>query len=215
MKLDIHLHSTHSDGFASVRQVAERIKKLGIDGFALTDHDTVEGIEEAKKVAEELDLEFIPGVEVSAHEGHILAYGVEENIKKAPAAEVIDEIRDRGGIAVAAHPYDPLRNGIGELVEEIDVDYIESFNSRTTFPWCNWHADKTAKGLKVPETAGSDAHSLRLVGLSLMEMDKVEDLYKGKAEVFRKKWAGIGLIALEATRRRIRRLSNLKGFPFF
>jgi len=62
---DLHCHSTASDGALSPKEVVLRAKEMGVTTLALTDHDTVTGLEEAQKTAEELDINFIPGIEFS------------------------------------------------------------------------------------------------------------------------------------------------------
>jgi len=49
-KFDLHLHSNNSDGSASVKELVETVLKSGIEIFALTDHDTVNGVNSAEKI---------------------------------------------------------------------------------------------------------------------------------------------------------------------
>lgn len=66
MKLiDLHIHSTASDGSLTPTEVVNRANDLGLTAMALTDHDTVAGIDEALEAAKDLDMEVIPGIEVS------------------------------------------------------------------------------------------------------------------------------------------------------
>lgn len=78
-RVDLHLHSTASDGTRSPRDVAREAAHRGLAGFSLTDHDTVDGLEEAAAEAADLGLRFLPGAELSANEPgrsvHVLAYG--------------------------------------------------------------------------------------------------------------------------------------------
>ena len=82
MKIDMHTHSTHSDGRESVREVFTEAKLAGVDVIALTDHDTTAGWSEAASIASELGLGFVPGIEVTTQaQGrnkpfsvHMLAY---------------------------------------------------------------------------------------------------------------------------------------------
>ena len=62
---DLHCHSNISDGMLAPATVAARAKAHGVDVWALTDHDEVSGIAEARAAAAALDLVFIPGVEIS------------------------------------------------------------------------------------------------------------------------------------------------------
>lgn len=65
MAVDLHAHSTASDGSESPTSVVERAQSLGLTALALTDHDTQEGVDEARKAAEGADIELIPGTELS------------------------------------------------------------------------------------------------------------------------------------------------------
>ncbi len=81
MKSDLHLHSTASDGADSPARLIELAVDAGLSGIALTDHDTLTGIPEAREAAERSGIAFIPGVELSVdHHGtkmHMLVYGIE------------------------------------------------------------------------------------------------------------------------------------------
>lgn len=76
--VDLHLHSTASDGTLPPAEVVRRAAAVGLAGLALTDHDTVDGLAEAASAAEEVGLAFLPGAELSANEPgtsvHLLAY---------------------------------------------------------------------------------------------------------------------------------------------
>jgi hypothetical protein len=70
MAVDLHAHSTASDGSERPSALVEKARGLGLTALALTDHDTLEGVEEAQKAAVGADLELIPGTELSLdHQG--------------------------------------------------------------------------------------------------------------------------------------------------
>ncbi|MFQ5657016.1 MAG: PHP domain-containing protein [Candidatus Methylomirabilales bacterium] len=75
---DLHLHSSYSDGSFSPREVISHAAAQRLNPIALTDHDTVAGIPEALGAGDEMQVEVIPGVEISVHEAkqeiHILGY---------------------------------------------------------------------------------------------------------------------------------------------
>lgn len=77
--VDLHMHSTASDGTLPPAEVVRRAASVGLGGIALTDHDTAAGIEEARAEAEGHGLAFLRGAELSANEPgrsiHLLAYG--------------------------------------------------------------------------------------------------------------------------------------------
>ena len=68
--IDLHTHSTASDGSMAPGEVVRLAKERGLAAFALTDHDTIDGLAEAVAAGLELDLEVIPGVEISAKYAH-------------------------------------------------------------------------------------------------------------------------------------------------
>ena len=79
--IDLHSHSTASDGALSPTELVKYAKDKEMDAIAITDHDTVEGIEEALSAGKEFDLEVVPGIEISAEfpeeTMHILGYYVD------------------------------------------------------------------------------------------------------------------------------------------
>src|SRR3982751_2087506 len=86
--VDLHSHSTASDGTFAPADVVRLARDSGLVGLALTDHDTIGGVAEAAAEAEKLGLAFLPGIEISCeypHPGtmHILGYGVD------PASETL------------------------------------------------------------------------------------------------------------------------------
>ena len=90
-KFDLHLHSNNSDGSASVKELINNVVKADIKIFALTDHDTVEGIFEAEKLVPQ-DTNFIKGIELTCKAGdikcHILGYGI--NCKNKELTDLIE-----------------------------------------------------------------------------------------------------------------------------
>ena len=76
--IDLHLHSTASDGDLDPAALVRRVRDAGVRTLSLTDHDTMEGVPAAAAAAAELGLEFIPGVEITAvldhRDCHILGY---------------------------------------------------------------------------------------------------------------------------------------------
>jgi predicted metal-dependent phosphoesterase TrpH len=78
---DLHSHSNRSDGTLRPAEVIVLAAQRDLAGVALTDHDTFDGLREAAATADELELEFVPGIEFSAeHDGaslHILGYWVD------------------------------------------------------------------------------------------------------------------------------------------
>ena len=65
-QVDLHVHTTASDGTDTPAQVVEQAHALGLSAVAITDHDTVSGIAEAQQAGQRLGIEVIPGIEISA-----------------------------------------------------------------------------------------------------------------------------------------------------
>ncbi|MFD1436033.1 PHP domain-containing protein [Kroppenstedtia eburnea] len=80
-RLDLHVHTTASDGMFSPVEVVRMAKAKGLQGIAVTDHDTVAGVEEARACGQESGLVVIPGVEISTvangQDIHVLGYFVD------------------------------------------------------------------------------------------------------------------------------------------
>ena len=78
--VDLHTHTTASDGVLPPEQVVDAAAAAGLRAIAITDHDTVDGVARAEIAGARLGIRIIPGVELSAtvgeHEAHILALGV-------------------------------------------------------------------------------------------------------------------------------------------
>ena len=78
-KIDLHIHSSYSDGVFTPRELLEMLQQYGYDLVSITDHDTIEGCIQAIKLAPHYDLQVIPGVEISSicydRDVHILSYG--------------------------------------------------------------------------------------------------------------------------------------------
>ena len=82
MIFDLHVHTTYSDGLLTPKQVVDLAMIKGIDGIAITDHDTILGIEPAVRYSEEIENIFvIPGIELGSvykdEEVHILGYFID------------------------------------------------------------------------------------------------------------------------------------------
>src|SRR4051794_27392861 len=79
--VDLHCHSTASDGTLPPAEVARLAKQSNLSGLALTDHDTIGGLTECAQECAKLGIDFLPGIEISCEwpQGtmHILGYGVD------------------------------------------------------------------------------------------------------------------------------------------
>lgn len=89
--IDLHMHTTVSDGTDKPEEIVARVRDAGIGLFAVTDHDAIEGCARVRRVLQEGDPRFINGVEFSCKDTlgkyHILGYGYD--LKRKPIREVV------------------------------------------------------------------------------------------------------------------------------
>src|SRR5579863_6837482 len=171
MRLDLHVHSHWSpDSGLTLDQAVDRLGFAGLSGFALTDHNTIAGHRELRTLAERYPMyRFLPGVEVSTREGHLLVYGVEELPPiHAPLSDTLDWVRGRGAVAVLAHPYRWAHGVGGKLAERARVDGIESVNGHNGSV-ANARAELVAARRSLAATGGSDSHDAAGIGRAYTE----------------------------------------------
>jgi len=193
MKYDLHIHTTYSAHgafkFDSIIEPKDAIRvavKKGLDGIAITDHDTVKGVKICRSYASN-KLEIISGCEIASIQGHILAYGIDEwDGKKMDAQEAVDKIHELGGIAVAAHPFKTgmLKKGLQEFTKKLDLDGIEVLSYHLNKKE-NAMAKKFAERMKLGMTAGTDAHISSDIGevRTVSQGDLLEDIKNARTKV--------------------------------
>src|SRR3989338_8905579 len=163
LKYDLHTHTCYSKCSNLKPEVLLKIaKERGLDGIAVTDHNTIEGALKAKKLSKDKEFEVIVGDEVRTNYGDVLAYYLQKEIKFRELFSVIDEVKAQGGLIAIAHPFRISVNPTLKFrypLEKIKnkIDAIECFNARM-LPGNNNKADKMSNKLNVAKTAGSDAH---------------------------------------------------------
>jgi len=91
--VDLHMHTAYSDGALSPEELLSKVRETNLVAFSITDHDTLEGYRQTKKLLTEDDPELIPGVELSAEAGgedmHLLGYLLDPDDKT-----LIDSLSD-------------------------------------------------------------------------------------------------------------------------
>lgn len=89
--IELHTHTTYSDGLLTPQELVARAAKAGVKALAITDHDTLHGWSEAIACAKSYELEIIPGVELSTvYNGrslHILGYYPQQELLEVPLSE--------------------------------------------------------------------------------------------------------------------------------
>ncbi len=174
---DLHVHTHFSDGDILNRVLAAACYQK-LDAIAITEHNTLDGAIEARRMVHKRRLKFavVPGTEISSKDGHIGGLFLTRNIpKNLSALDTVNLIHDAGGIAVAHHPYTPpfleklfrVKFGCGDLIKEIPFDAIECTNA---VPGYGSHYNIAAlesmrkNNIHRAVTGSSDAHFAGFVG---------------------------------------------------
>lgn len=97
MRIDLHIHSTASDGTLSPKEIVEEARRRGVGGIAVCDHDVTKGTQAVLLLARAAGLKCVSGVEIDAmlcgQDAHILCYGA--NLADAALSEIIRDARAR------------------------------------------------------------------------------------------------------------------------
>lgn len=161
LKIDFHVHTHYScDSTITFREIITYSKRRGLDGVAITDHNTVKGALQLKT----RDIIVVPGIEISTLNGHIIGLNVTTPIPaKLGIEETISIIHEAGGIAVAAHPSIFRKSSPDNGTNSYDA--IEVVNaSSIPFQLYKYLRKKFAFRLGLPQTAGSDSHYAPEIG---------------------------------------------------
>jgi len=136
---DLHCHSTASDGALSPTELVRRAHRQGVTVLALTDHDTTDGLADAARVADEIGLKLIPGIELSATYAnqclHIVGLNIDPEQKDLREGLATQQaIRDQRALKIAeklekkgikgAYPAVSQAAGSGEITRSHFADFL-------------------------------------------------------------------------------------------
>jgi predicted metal-dependent phosphoesterase TrpH len=173
-----HCHTIASpDSLVRPSDLVKRCHQSGIDRIVITDHNEIAGAQEAQQLDPEL---VIIGEEIKTSQGELLAVYVKERIPPfMTPMETIQVLREQGAFISVSHPFDFARNGSWEVEDLLKIvpyiDAIEVFNARCMVRTANHQAQEFARQHHLAGTAGADAHSLRELDRSVMELPEFED----------------------------------------
>jgi predicted metal-dependent phosphoesterase TrpH len=173
---ELHTHTVHSDGKQTLLELAKGAKSLGFECVALTDHNTMTGLQERESVEEETNILIIPGMEWTTFYGHMVTIGMDAFVdwRSIGIGEIhrgIAQIHAKGGVAGMAHPFrigSPICTGCYweyEISDWHEIDYIEVWSG--TFPSIKkdnlrayqlW-TEQLNKGYRIAATSGRDWHT--------------------------------------------------------
>ena len=173
MRVDLHMHTRFSpDSEMSPEALVKRCVKVGLDCIAVTDHNTIEGAREVKRIA---PFRVIVGEEVGSSDGEITGLFLEEAVPRGLSPlETVKLIKSQGGLVSIPHPYDRFRSsvitprGIDEVLPYADI--VEIFNSRNSLNADNRKAVELAEERGLLVSGVSDAHTPMELGRTYVEM---------------------------------------------
>jgi predicted metal-dependent phosphoesterase TrpH len=161
ISIDFHVHTWFShDCLMPPRLVIEIARRRGLNGIAITDHNTVAGALTGVDQNHYSDFLVIPGVEVKSDLGDLIGLYVDREIESRHFAEVIQEIHEKGGVAYLPHP---IRTFGAQRAQQIyaaypDIDFWEMYNGRYEDKEFS-EALKLFQSVTIPGLlCGSDAH---------------------------------------------------------
>lgn len=189
LRIDLHVHSMYSgDGLMTPRQIVDRAQKAGLDGVAVTDHGTIRGGMETRRLGTSEFL-VIVGAEMMTDQGEVIGLFLTEEIEEHTLERVVEAIRLQGGLVVVPHPFDSLRRSALHISDEQAplVDAVEVLNSRCLLERFNTQARNYATRHGLPAVAGSDAHypmEIGNAGIVVRQRDIRSSIASGTVEVF-------------------------------
>ncbi|GAA3407119.1 PHP domain-containing protein [Paenibacillus hodogayensis] len=120
-RYDLHSHTTASDGTNAPAVNVRLAQEAGLDGLAITDHDTVAGVAEAVEEGRKLEVEVVPGVEISTVSGgrdiHVLGYYIDT--EDALFRERLEQLRETRDLRNAM-----ILDKLGELGLSVTLDEV-------------------------------------------------------------------------------------------
>lgn len=173
MKIDLHTHTLRSkDCRMQYDRIIAAVRRSGMDGIAVTDHDEFDGAIELKKRAPFL---VIPGEEIKTNRGEIIGLFLHEWISPGlDPIETVERIHEQGGLAYVPHPFDEVRGSRLErgALEEVTpyIDILEVFNARNALPRFNGRAMEYASAHNLLAGAGSDVHTYAEYGRAYVDV---------------------------------------------
>jgi predicted metal-dependent phosphoesterase TrpH len=180
-RADLHIHTTYSDGMGTVSAVLESARRAGLDVIAITDHDDLRAVPEARNLAPHYGISVVSGVEITTAEGHLLAYWIEQPVPAGrPLIETLLRVGEQGGLCVAAHPtarWMPSLSAtaIRRALQHADAARvlvgIEVYNLGLPCLVHNRVAQALGRETGLAQLANSDSHMPSTIGLCATEFE--------------------------------------------
>ena len=141
MIADPHCHTTFSDGMVTPQELVDAAVKAHLDLIAVTDHDTMDAVQETQQRGEAAGLTVMAGQEITTKwpaQTHIMGWFLEKPVKRGMSLDdTVDAIHDQGGMAIVPHPFMPVYFGSiqpGMLRRLIEIHHLEGIEMVFTVP---------------------------------------------------------------------------------
>ncbi|MHA1531597.1 MAG: PHP-associated domain-containing protein [Candidatus Heimdallarchaeota archaeon] len=172
--IDFHVHV---DERVKYQQIPGVLRSRGLDGAGLLTHNDFAFAKKVKEMLKAKDKEkiYLAGVEVDTADGHIIAYGINEEIPpNQPSEDTIELISDLGGVSIIPHPF-MSHNSVGWKAYTLKADAMEFYNgfAKIFLNFPNIMAKVAFKHNGFSKVGGSDAHHVHAIGTcySIVEID--------------------------------------------
>ena len=185
IKVDLHMHTRFSpDSLMAPSELVRRCELVGLNCIAVTDHNTILGAMETRKIA---PFRVIIGEEIRTSEGEVIGLFLDEQIPPGLSPkETANRIHSQGGLLAIPHPFDKFRRSVitkkGLLELRNHANLLEVFNARNTFQSSNQNALTLAREWGMLNSAVSDAHTTIELGRTYMEMPDFDGTATGFIE---------------------------------
>nr|WP_314460297.1 CehA/McbA family metallohydrolase [uncultured Clostridium sp.] len=175
-RLELHNHTTESDGTLTPAQLIPFMEEDFVDAFAITDHNTISGHGKIKELLKqkESSISCIYGMEYTTYYGHILCLNLKEyvsweSINLHRPELLFHRLKEKGALVGIAHPFSyghPFARGCRfdmTITDYTSFDFIEIFNNpeplhQVNEPALLWWEDLVLKGFPLAVTCGMDLH---------------------------------------------------------
>ena len=174
-KADLHIHTNHGDGLDSVDSILDHVAaETDLDVIAITEHDSLEVALNAREAwaRRGYAFDFVPGVEITTLEGHVVALYLEEPVPSLRRVEeTIEAVQRQGGVCFVPHPMSWLTRSIGPgtmaRVEAAGLRF-DAIELHSANPTTRLYIDKARRlndaGARIPGLGASDAHFKEAIG---------------------------------------------------
>lgn len=168
MLIDLHNHEcTFSpDSHQKLDDMVREAKRIGLDGLAITDHDSMGLKDFAEEYSKKVAFPIFVGVEYYSLQGDIVAFGITDFPReRIPAQDFIDEVYRRGGVTIACHPFRNNNRGLEKHLATIQhLTGVEVRNGSTS-PEANALADRYCQERGFQRIGSSDSHLVERLGI--------------------------------------------------